>query len=69
MLPHVRTPLGQISVEVWLTRAPRNPRIDSTHHEANNTIIELHLDKQEVGDDAAYTVQTVVVMRAAFLRA
>ena len=52
-----------------MTRAPRNPRIDSTHHEANNTIIELHLDKQEVGDDAAYTVQTVVVMRAAFLRA
>ena len=44
-------------------------RKDSTHHEANNTIIELHLDKHEVGDDAAHTAQTAVVMRAAFLRA
>ena len=45
----------------------RHARKHSTHHEANNTIIELYLDKNEVGDDGAHTVQTVVVMRAAFL--
>ena len=52
-----------------VTPAPRHARKDSTHHEANSTLIELYLDKNEVGDDGAHTVQTVVEMRAAFLRA
>ena len=63
----VRTPLGQISVEVWHVRDPCATPCAQRFN--NSTFIELYLDKNEVGDDGAHTVQTVVEMRAAFLRA